>query len=178
MKSVLGLLVLATMLTSCGNSRTYFSSNIRKSVEQSGNSLQKIQYYVDRDITLRRELEIGETRIEGGTVQVENGKQIVTLRLKKNTPGVCVVTKPGQIGVSFETGAKRFLMFERPREANWADPYRLVTEYINGKSFVLYEGKRYEVVNNGAQAAIQITKTEEKKIIRTERNMGGRKVSK
>lgn len=178
MKKSIAILSCAVILAGCGSSKTYFSSNIRQSVEKSGNSLQQIQYYIDRDITLRREMEIGETRVEGGTVQVENGKQIVTLRLKKNTPGVCVLTKPGQIGVAFETGNKRFLLFERPRNASWADPYRLASEYITGKPYVIYEGKRYEVVNNGAQAAVQITKTEEKKIIRTERNMAGRKVSK
>ena len=177
MKKCTAVLLSAVILAGCGSSKTYFSSNIRQSVEKSGNSLQQIQYYIDRDITLRREMEIGETRVEGGTVQVENGKQIVTLRLKKNTPGVCVLTKPGQIGVAFETGNKRFLLFERPREASWADPYRLVSEFVSGKPYVMYEGKRYEVVNNGAQAAVQITKTEEKKIIRTERNMAGRKVS-
>ncbi len=49
------------------------------------NSLKKIQYYADRDIVLKREMETGVTKVSSGKLKLENGHYVNIITLKKNT---------------------------------------------------------------------------------------------
>ena len=93
MKKAILYVSIALMLTACSNSKTYFTPSIRNYIEKGNQNLKKVQFYVDRDIVLRRELSTGETKVTSGKVMIENGRTINIVTIKKNTPGVCVLEK-------------------------------------------------------------------------------------
>jgi len=175
--SLLRAFVLMIMLYSCSAPKTYFTSGIREKIEHSHQPLEKIQFYADRNIVLRRELKTGETKVTSGKVRIENGHYINTITLKKNTPGVCTVVKNNVLGISFEEGENKFLNFGKTKYAKPDDPYRiLANEWINDFGLVEYEGKQYHIQSAGTDASIMIKTSLLRKSKIEEREMKGRKV--
>ncbi len=140
------LLLLTVILASCGSSKTYFTSSIRTRVEGSQVSLKKIQYYADRDIVLKREMETGVTKVSSGKLKLENGHYVNIITLKKNTPGVCTYVSATAIGIAFETGDSKFLTFGKTKQSTPDDPYRILANSWEGEfGLVMYEGKQYYI---------------------------------
>ncbi len=83
------LFALPLLLAACSSPKTYFTSSIRNCVENNRVPLEKIQFYADRDIVLRRDMETGETKVNAGVVKFENGHYVNIVTLPKNTP-VCL----------------------------------------------------------------------------------------
>jgi hypothetical protein len=152
------ILIVAIAVSSCSSARkTYFTSDIRNKVEHSGVSLTKIQYYIDRDLELRREISKDEAQIISGKVKFENGHYINIITLKKNTPGICTNTFPEKLLVSFETGDGKYLTFGRTKNARNDDPYRILAFnwLSDGDGIITYEGKKYHIIG-GTNASIMI----------------------
>lgn len=176
-KNLTSLWALPFLLIACSTPKTYFTSNIRNAVESSHQPLEKIQFYADRDIVLRRDLNIGETTVSSGKVKIENGHYIQLITLKKNTPGVCVLVKNNIVGISFETGPGKFLTFGKMRNARPEDPYRLqISDWVGQAGVIEYEGKKYRVMEDGANAGIKIKSSVLRKDKKDERKMKGRTV--
>jgi hypothetical protein len=174
----LAIISSALILASCGNSKTYFTPAIRSRVEANSVPLTKIQYYVDRNITLKRELDKGETKVTAGSVKFENGHYVNIIVLKKGTPGVCTMVSPNKLSISFEMGNGNYLNFGRTHAGTDEDPYRvLANSWVNDYGLITYEGKQYQIQSSGTEASIMI-KT---KWLRTDkvekRQMKGRTVT-
>jgi hypothetical protein len=177
-KSTILLGLLPLVICSCGSSKTYFSADIRSRVEASHQSLKKIQFYADRDIVLRREMDIGEAKVKSGVVKLENGHYVNVITLKKGTPGVCTVANGNAVGISFEPGSDKFLSFGKTKYATPEDPYRiLANEWVDDYGVVLYEGKQYHLEPEGTEAGIMIKTKLLKKSVLEEREMKGRKIA-
>jgi hypothetical protein len=173
------LVVVPLVFSACGSSKTYFTTAIRQSVEASHQKLDKVQFYADRDIILRREMDKEDTKVYSGKVKIENGHYVNIITLKKNTPGVCTVTTNNAIGVSFEQGSNKFLSFGKTKDADPEDPYRiLANEWVDDYGLVKYEGKEYHILSDGTEASLMIKTKVYKKSVREEREMKGRKVAK
>jgi hypothetical protein len=171
-------LIFSLAIVSCGSSKVYFTSAIRNDVEASHQSLQKVQFYADRDIVLRRDMDIGETKVKSGVVKIENGHYVNIITLKKHTPGVCTIVKGNAIGVSFEQGDNKFLTFGKTKYANPEDPYRiLANDWVNDYGVIMYDGKQYYIQPQGTEAGIMIKTSVLKKSVVEEREMKGRKVA-
>ena len=120
---------------SCRSSKTYFTPQIRTKVENAGINLNKIQFYVDRDMELKREITKEEASVTKGKVKIIDGKYINIIDLEKYTPGICSATFPDKILVSFETGENKALTFGKTRDASATDPYKILAFewYDNGE---------------------------------------------
>ena len=179
MKKQLYLIILpAIIFTSCSSSKTYFTPDIRRRVEANSVSLTKIQYYADRNIVLKRELEKGETKVISGTVKFENGHNTNIIKLKKGTPGVCTYVGPNKVSISFEMGDGKYLNFGKTRNGTADEPYRILADdWVNDYGVITYEGKQYHIEPAGTEASIKI-KTKWLKTTKVEkREMKGRTVS-
>ena len=154
----LAIISSALILASCGNAKTYFTPAIRDRVQANSVPLTSIQYYVDRDIVLKRELEKGETKVTAGTVKFENGHYVNIIILKKGTPGVCTMaSNPNKISISFETGSGNYINFGRTKMGTDDDPYRvLANSWVSDYGIVTYEGKSYHIESAGTEASIMI----------------------
>ncbi|HTB51484.1 MAG TPA: hypothetical protein VK718_01825 [Ferruginibacter sp.] len=169
----------ALIFASCGSGKTYFTPAIRSKIEATSVPLTKIQYYVDRDIELTRELENGsQTQVTAGTIKFVNGHYMNIIVLKKGTPGVCTMVSPNKLSISFEVGNNNFLNFGRTQAGTIYDPYRvLANSWVSDYGIITYEGKEYHIEPSGTNAGIMI-KT---KWLRTDkvdvRKMKGRTVN-
>jgi hypothetical protein len=152
----LAVLFTVILFTSCSDSKTYFTPAIRSRVEANSVPLTKIQFYVDRDIVLNRELDKGETKVVSGTVKFENGHYENIITLKKGTPGVCTVVAPNKVSISFEVGDNKYLNFGKTLQGTSTDPYRILANQWEGdEGIITYEGKTYHI-QSGTEASVKI----------------------
>ncbi|UAY52256.1 hypothetical protein [Ferruginibacter albus] len=171
-------LVSMVILSSCSSSKTYFSANIRKRVEANSVPLSKIQYFIDRDVVLKRELDKGETKVASGAVKFENGHYVNIITLKKGTPGVCTYSGPDKVSISFEMGDGKFLNFGRTKAGTADDPYRILADnWVSDYGIITYEGKRYHIESTGTEAAVKIDAKWVKTTNIQKRQMKGRTVT-
>jgi hypothetical protein len=177
-KTILYLFLIPLLVSACRSSKTYFTAGIRSRVEANQQALEKIQFYADRDIVLRRDMETGETKVTSGKVKMENGHYVNIVTLPKNTPGVCTFVKNNIVGISFETGDNRFLTFGKTKNAQGNDPYRiLANDWVSDYGVINYDGKKYHIQSEGTNAALLIKTKLLKKYKVEERIMKGRTVS-
>ncbi|MBL7812530.1 MAG: hypothetical protein JNL57_09935 [Bacteroidetes bacterium] len=175
--------LLIIIISSCGVKKSYLTGDIRTTIESGGVNLMAIQYYVDRDVELRRELSSGETKVAGGKVKFENGKYIHIIRLKKYTPGVCTKAYPGSLQISFEADDGKYLTFGIESSGGGTSKiYQLyaqewVKSGINiGTGKINYDKQTYYVQPSGTDAKIMIKKSIAMKKKVKKRTMKGRKV--
>jgi len=174
--NILIALVVIIAFSSCSSSKVYFSPNIRQKVENTGTPLTLLQYYIDRDVEISREILKGETKVTSGVVRFENGKDLNIITLKKNTPGVCTQALADKVYISFEVGEGKYLTFGRTKNGNNEDPYRiLANSWIGDFGSINYEGKKY-FIHTGTEASILIKTSELNKLDINKRQMKGRVV--
>ena len=173
---ILIALFIIAVFASCSSSKVYFSTNIRQKVENTGTPLTQLQYYIDRDVEISREILKGETKVTSGVVRFENGKDLNIITLKKNTPGVCTQVLTDKVYISFEVGEGKFLTFGKTKNSNDYDPYRiLANSWIGDFGSINYEEKKY-FIHSGTEASIFIKTSELNKMEVNKRQMKGRVV--
>jgi len=174
MKQIFLCSLLVCVMVSCSTPKTYFSGAIRKRIENSGTDIKQLQYYIDRDVVLSREIVKGETKVTSGIVRFENGKKLNLITLKRNTPGVCLNSDYDKLYISFEVGDDKYLTFGRAKFSTDNNPYKiLANSWIGDYGSITYEGKKY-FIHSGADASILIKKSELSKMEVSKRTMKGR----
>jgi hypothetical protein len=159
--------------TSCSY-KSYFTPNTRKLIEAKSIPLSKIQFYVDRDIVLERDVSSGEAEVKSGKVTIENGKTINRIVLRKNTPGICTNIRPNSLDISFETGDGKSIIFSEVANGKPSDPYQISAEkWIKDLGQVTYDGNIYYILPSGSDAKLLIMKKVIKNITVQERKMKG-----
>ena len=177
MKSnILVVIIISAALCSCSSSRIYFSTQVRQKVENTGTPLTQLQYYIDRDVQLSREILKDETKVTSGIVRFENGKNLNIITLKRNTPGVCTKVLPDKVYISFEIGDDKYLTFGKTKFATDSDPYKiLANSWIGNFGAITYEGKKY-FIHSGTDASIFIKSSELNSEEINKRQMKGRTI--
>jgi hypothetical protein len=161
--SIAAGIAIATGFTACAP-MTYFTTDVRKVAEADSIQLTQIQFYVDRDVQLRREVASGDAKVSSGVIKFENGKYVHIITLKKNTPGVCSVVHKNALEINFEVGDGKKLTFGVDAQANPSEVYRiLANEWIkeeNGKmGRIKYDGETYYIQPGGEEARLEIKKS-------------------
>lgn len=112
MKYLFYCLVGLFLFTSCSPSLTPFSDKLKRDQGWDEEDLKKIQFYLSDNIVLWREINRGESKIEGGKIKVKNGREIEEIVFKKGTPGVLIfMPKKNRFAIAFEDSDDRYLMF-------------------------------------------------------------------
>ena len=161
MKRVTLFPAIAVFLCACSAPKSFFTADIRARVESTSTPVTKLQFYVDQDVELRREVNADEAKVTtDGKVIFENGKYINVVLLKKLTPGVCINTYNNKLDVSFETGDGKNLSFGLYNNVG-DDIYRIYADgWVNEHGRVRYDGKLYNIQPNSAHAKLMIRKKE------------------
>ncbi len=148
------------VLTSC-SPKSYFTTTARNNVISKNIPLNKLQYYVDRTVVLRRELSSAETKISAGKIKIENGKSISIVKLKKNTPGICTGINANSLNISFDTGDGKNLTFGLPQNGTTENAYVLYTQSIDKFNYgkIMYAGQQYTIEPSGVRAKLKIKKS-------------------
>jgi hypothetical protein len=164
-KTILKLSALALVIgmASC-TPYYYFTTDTRRTVEADSIPLTKLQFYVDRDVELRKEVSSANTQVTSGVIKFVGGKYVHIIMLKKNTPGVCSKVNKNSIEVSFEMGDGKTLTFGVNAVASPGENYRLfASEWIQqdmGKiGKVKYDNDIYYIQPGGEGARLMIKKS-------------------
>lgn len=177
MKKIIAAFLAVSAFTACSSSKTYFSNTVRNNIEASNIAVTQLQFYVDRDVELRREVASGTTKVSAGVVKLENGRYVNIITLKKNTPGVCTKAYADKIDVSFEAGDGKYLTFGKLKRDARA-PYTLYADsWNNDLGAITYDGKQYYILAAGSEAQLQIKKNVLNSSKVEKREMKGRKVT-
>ena len=172
------LLIIVVFITSC-NRKAYFTSDVRNKIESKNIDLKKLQYYIDNDVVLSREISSDTARVTAGRVVFQNGKYYETIILRANTKGVCTGVYPNRLNLAFETGNNKNITFTIPQIIGSQDVYQMVNEdiYGNASTIIKYEGQIYNLVpKNGYLPRLMIRKRLVEKEDRIDRVMKGVKV--
>lgn len=143
-------------LASCSNQLSYFTKDVYEDYRWEEDDLKKIQFYLSRDIRLRRNFEGGSAEVVDGKIIVENGRQVEEVVIPKGTPGVFIFSpKKDRFAVSFEDSDDRYLVFGPNPKFN--DRYVLLaSEWNRNNGIVTYAGKKWRVSTEEAYAALLV----------------------
>ena len=170
------ILIGCLFFISCSTPKTYFHTELKKDLEASKVDLKKIQFYVDRDIVLERQVADKSAKVSGGEIRLEKGEYVHVITLKKGTPGVATRVYRNSIDVSFEVGDNRYLTFG---EVN-VDPNKLYTLYADswfkGLGAIKYDGQTYYIKPESGGAKLLVKRNVIHKSQLAKRSMSGRKV--
>ena len=177
--SILFIISLASCSSTC---KYYFTVDTRNKVEQKSIPIDQLQYYINKDVELRRELSSGDTKVSSGKIIRENGKYLNIILLKAGTPGVCTQINSNSLDIAFENGDGKNIKFAVPGGTNANSIYTLspdqwISNYNSpqiGK--VTYDGQVYFMRFDGDRPKLMIKKSETDKFEVNKRVMGGRKL--
>ena len=176
--TTLSIFVTAFFITSC-NKKTYFTSEIRNSIESRNIDLKKLQYFIDNDVVFRRDINSDTARIAGGNIVFQNGSYFETVTLKANTKGICTAVYPNRLNIAFETGDNKYITFAIPKSMGNSNVYQMINEdrYGNETNAIKYDNMAYNlVVKHDYLPRLMIRKRLIEKEDRIDRIMKGRKV--
>ena len=159
----------------CSPRLTPFTEALYDDFGWSEDDLQKIQFYVSRDIELKRQLSAGSSQIVSGKIRIENGREVEVVTIQRGTPGVFVFSpKSDRFAVSFEADDQFLIFGPNPRSGG---RFTLrAADWTRNSGVVTYGNQKYRVSSDAAYAALLI---DLKKVTRTQRQARvarGRKV--
>ncbi len=180
--------IFVLALSSCSTSqKSYFSVDTRKRVEERSIPVEKLQFYIDKDVELRRELAARDAKVTSGKVVFENGKYVNIVLLKAGTQGVCTMAFNNKLEISFENGENKNIRFGVPEKAGsaaiyslfadeWTNSYGTYNPTVTQVGKIVYDGDLYYMHFNGERPKLMIEKTAKDKYQVNTRVMSGRKV--
>jgi hypothetical protein len=169
-------LILMVVFSSCAGSKSYFTSDVRIRLEKNHISTEKLQFFIDRSVELRREVASRDAKVTDGKIKLVNGKYVNIIKLKKGTPGVCTGFYSSSLNIAFESGDGQYLPFGLPAYGT-SNIYQVMAQnWINGTGKVMYEGNAYYIQPGGIEARLLIDKSIIDKFDVKTRTMKGRKV--
>ena len=178
MKNLLypSILLSVLFMTSCGPTYRPFTVDLQEDNQWTEDELKHIQFYLSKDVVLRRNLSRGESVIEGGKIRIKEGQRIEEVVIREGTPGVLVfMPKEERMAISFENGKDKFLMFgPHPK---WNGRYMLLgSEWDKYAGKVTYQGKTYTTSSNSAYAGLLVDLDKVSQVTRERHTAAGRKV--
>lgn len=157
-KSILpGFILSFALLTACSPTYTYFTKSLYEQEKWTPEEIQRIQFYVSKDIVLNRTISGGESTITEGKIKIVNGERVEQVVVKAGTPGVLVMMpREDRFAISFEEADdEAFLMFgPNPKFDN---RYALLAqEWERDGGQVHYRDKVYYADASNAYASLMV----------------------
>lgn len=111
LKSICLVVVLATM-SSCAPRLLPFTQELYDRYTWNEGDLRKIQFYLSKEVTLKRSVARGESTIINGKIEDTRSKLVDQIVIPAKTPGTLVYfPKHNRFGISFDKDVKAYLMF-------------------------------------------------------------------
>lgn len=165
-----------TGLVACGPQLIPFTSQVERETGLNKQQLGQVQFYNSSPIVLYRELSRNTTEVVSGQVKIVDGKQIEEIVIPSNTPGVLVSSGSDRLGVSFESGQDRFLVFGQNKHRSGAYTV-LAKNWKNNLGSVEYDGKEYNITTQSAATYLMINMQKLKNLNVRSRTAKGRTIS-
>lgn len=172
MKNILILLAVGVALTAC-NKKVIYNANLRSNLDSKTITPDKLQFYIDKDVEMRREIASNNTKITDGKIQYTKGREVELLNLKKLTPGVCITFNDTALKVAFDQ--QNYLTFVN--EGGEQKNYVLhTTTNANGQHEILYGNQTYIVPESATHTHILVKRKDANKLKVKTKKIKGRKI--
>ena len=150
------IFALSLFVVSCSPTYSYFTDDLYREQQWSQEEIQRIQFYLSKDIVLSRTLTQDQSNIKEGKVNVQNNRREELVVVKSGTPGILVIMpKENRFGISFENDDKAYLMFgPNPKMDNHY--CLLAQEWQADYGEVHYKDELYQVNAESADACLMI----------------------
>lgn len=162
-KSIILLFVMLS-LVGC-NSKIYFTPGVKKQLLIYNQPIDQVQFYIDKKISLKNQ-----------TQKVDSIGNITyytkIIRLRRNTPGLCINTKDSLMIMQFEKGTTNNLIFGVKDKPKATDHYKIMAYHwtkLNG--VIKYEDLPYNISIKDAFASLKIKSALLKRLERKEVNV-------
>ena len=179
MKSTITFILagLTAIVSSCGPKLVPFTAEVEYETGLSKEQLKHVQFYNSAPIVLFREVNNNTTQVIRGDIKMHNGKQLEQIVIPPNTPGVVINSNPERLGVSFEKGTDRYLVFGR--NPNRANAYTILAkDWKNSLGTVQYDGKDFKINTESASTYLIVNIKRMKDLKTSSRTAKGREVGK
>lgn len=150
------LFCISIFAVSCSPVYSYFTDDLYQDQRWSQEDVERIQFYLSKDIVLSRTLSDDQSNIQDGKVTIQNDNRVEQVVVKSGTPGTLVMMpKENRFGISFENDDKAYLMFgPNPKVDNH---YCLLAQsWEEDYGQVHYKDNLYEVNAECADACLMI----------------------
>ncbi|GJM35361.1 MAG: hypothetical protein DHS20C18_43620 [Saprospiraceae bacterium] len=169
-----GLMVV--LFSACGPTLSPFTQSLYEEQRWTDSELQRIQFYLSRDIILQRELTGGKSDIVSGEIKIVRGKEIEEVIIRKGTPGVFLFSpKANRFAVGFEENDNNFLIFGPSPKANNRYVLR-ASDWSNNTGTVTYADKKWRTSTDSAWSNLMVDLKKVNKVSRKTKVASGRKV--
>lgn len=167
--------VILIGFSSCSPTLSPFTQDLYEENEWSETELKRVQFYLSKDIVLRRQASRASSQIEEGAIKIRNGQKVEEVVIRSGTPGVLVfMPKENRFAVSFEDDNK-YLMFGPNPKAG--DRYVLLaSDWDNRRGRVSYGSGKYWVDANNGIASLMVDLRRVRNTSVKKRTVEGRKV--
>jgi hypothetical protein len=123
-----------------------------------------LQFYVNKEIQLKRVIPSYNTKLNGGKVIFAKGKRIEIIRIKTLTPGICIKSSDSKIGIAFENNLDNLLWFKPSEKSNNYQQYILGGVQQKDEVYhVNYGSNLYPINQNNCDAGLLIPRKIAKK---------------
>ncbi len=156
MKSIYTVMLAVLIgFSSCSPDLVPFTSRIEQETGLQKSQLKQVQFYNSSPIVLYRELTRNTTEVVSGQIKMVDGRQVEEIVIAPNTPGVVVNSEGDRLGVSFESGSDRYLIFGQNRYRSGA--YTLLAkDWQNNIGTIRYDGRDYKISTQSAATMLLI----------------------
>jgi len=161
MKSIAKLLPLVVLciflLSACSPRLSPFTQKLYEENNWSSAQLKRIQFYLSDGVILRRQRTGADSKISGGKIRMEQGREIEEIIIPKGTPGVLsYIPRENRFAISFEEGkSNRTLIFGPDSRGN--NRYVLkVVKWKDARGIIRYDDKNYYIYKSDALALLMV----------------------
>ncbi|MES2654169.1 MAG: hypothetical protein V4620_01175 [Bacteroidota bacterium] len=156
-KTIIVLLAFIACLSAC-TPKVAFNEALRNNLDLKSIKPEKLQFYIDRNVDLRREAASNTTKITSGKIELYKGKNVQILSIKNLTPGICIRSTDSTLDIAFENNNDLFLQFKKVKTVESDVKIYMLNTFKNedGIVFVNYGGNSYQIENYAAEAQILI----------------------
>lgn len=150
-----GFVVLSLLLASCSPYLSPYTSATQSQTNFDEAQLKKVQFYLNGDIVLYRELAASETEISGGEIKIVDGKKVEQFIIRSGTPGVVVKAEDrNTFLVSFDTDGST-LRFGA--NTDYGGRYTLMAKEWQGRvGIVDYAGREFKSTPESIYAFLEV----------------------
>lgn len=151
------LLGLVILLGSACSPRLLFTEQNREHLDAQGLDIERVQFYTDKEIVMRRKMESKETKVSNGEIRQIDGERTQEIRIPRGTPGIVDQVEAEKIWLAFEDCKGCELRFYK----NSFDTYQVdADDWIEKRGQIKYNGKTFYMIPPHNDALLMVKKRE------------------
>jgi hypothetical protein len=166
------VLISSLFFVSC-SPLTPYTAQVKSEYGISDEDVEKIQFYISKDVVIYRAESGAQTQTTGGEVVVSSDRNTEQVVIEKGTKGILEKLEGNKIAIRFEPGDGKYLYFvsnsfqgRHVLEANWR----------NNVGELAYGGHKYYATASSRDAFLQFRVKKFKRDNKTKRKVGGMEV--